>query len=329
MFFPGGFGNAGMSQWGANPSAGLMAGMGEFARGKGSYVLDKARADSINVETMEKWNKALHARQRVVRQEQEKRAAQLNARRAGNVELNDLSEGRTLNNLLAQIFEADSTARKSGRASAPLSLRMIRDIPFEFDSEAISLCLDRMTTATEFPAALRVPRFDENRQALHAAVVAAREQDDKGTVSQEAVTRINEELAKFRAAYLKSSANFSPGREDALSYFVTVASLSRILFDPSMRKFLEDLSGKDDRTVGDLIAFMDSFNLRFGRATTDRQIEIYKRLVPLLTSIRDSLNSAGSTPAAADQTGDALRAAAAEVFRSMNWEDLEAHSRER
>ena len=35
MMFPGGFGGFGMSQWGANPSAGYMAGLGAFARGAG------------------------------------------------------------------------------------------------------------------------------------------------------------------------------------------------------------------------------------------------------------------------------------------------------
>ena len=34
---------------------------------------------------------------------------------------------------------------------------------------------------------------------------------------------------------------------------------------------------------------MNSYNLRFGPATSDRQIEIYARLVPILTAIRDDV----------------------------------------
>ncbi len=60
--FPGGYGGYGMSQWGADPASGYMAGLGAYARGQGVYELQKAQADAINVETMVKWNKALRAR---------------------------------------------------------------------------------------------------------------------------------------------------------------------------------------------------------------------------------------------------------------------------
>ena len=57
--YPGGYGGYGMSQWGADPGAGFMAGLGSYARGQGAYQQDKAKADAINVDTMIKWNKAL------------------------------------------------------------------------------------------------------------------------------------------------------------------------------------------------------------------------------------------------------------------------------
>ena len=82
MMFPGGYGGYGMSQWGADPSAGYMAGLGSFARGRGAYLLDKAQADAINVDTMAKWNKALRARQFAVREDQQKEAAKRDAARA-------------------------------------------------------------------------------------------------------------------------------------------------------------------------------------------------------------------------------------------------------
>ena len=59
--YPAGYGGYGMSRWGSDPAAGYMAGLGSFARSQGVYRLDKARADSINADTMIKWNKALRA----------------------------------------------------------------------------------------------------------------------------------------------------------------------------------------------------------------------------------------------------------------------------
>ena len=134
-----------MSQWGADPAAGYMAGLGSYARGQGVYQLDKAKADAINVDTMIKWNKALRARQAALREENRKKAIKQEAEREVRVERVELRDGTTLNNLLLQIFDADPAVVKSGRAKAPISPSAIREIPFEWDSEAITACIDQMT----------------------------------------------------------------------------------------------------------------------------------------------------------------------------------------
>ena len=72
---------------------------------------------------------------------------------------------------------------------------------------------------------------------------------------------------------------------------------------------------------------MNSYNLRFGPATSDRQIEIYTRLVPILTAIRDENKTADVTPYPPDATGEALRSAAKQAFKPMAWDELKAHLR--
>ena len=79
--YPMGYGGYGMSQWGSSPEAGLMAGLGSYARGQGVYELDKAKADAINTDTMIKWNKALRARQAALRADEQKEAAEREADR--------------------------------------------------------------------------------------------------------------------------------------------------------------------------------------------------------------------------------------------------------
>jgi hypothetical protein len=329
MMFPGAYGGYGMSQWGADPSAGYMAGLGAFARGRGAYQLDKAQADAINVETMAKWNKALRARQVAMREEQQKEAAKRDAARSRRVEQIDLRDGITLNNLLAQIFDMDPTAVQSGRANAPISMRAIREIPFEWDSEAITLCLDQMTGTGSMPSALMSPVYAADRGALQTIIKQALEEDAKGTVRIETIKRMNESIAAFRAKFTKNSGIFVTGYDDALNYFSTMASLSRLLNDPSMKKFLEQLNNNnEERTVGNLVAFMDSYNLRFGPATSDRQIQIYQMLVPTLTAIRDQVKTVEYVPSAPDRTGEGLRSAAKQAFKPMTWEHLQAHARD-
>ena len=127
---------------------------------------------------------------------------------------------------------------------------------------------------------------------------------------------------------MKNSADFEVGYNDALDYFTTMASLSRLLNDPSMKAFLEKLDKNEERTVGNLVAFMNSHNLRFGPATSDRQLEIYKTLIPILTAVRDQVKTAGYTPAAPDRSGEGLRAAAKDAFKPMTWDQLESARQE-
>ena len=81
-YYPGGYGQYGWGGWGADPNAGYMAGLGAYARGAGVYAIDQAKADSINADTMIKWNKALRARQKALREEQAKDAAKEQADQA-------------------------------------------------------------------------------------------------------------------------------------------------------------------------------------------------------------------------------------------------------
>jgi hypothetical protein len=72
---------------------------------------------------------------------------------------------------------------------------------------------------------------------------------------------------------------------------------------------------------------MHAHNLRFGAATTDRQIEIYTQLVPALRATRDQANAERVTPSNPDRTGESLRSAAKQAFKWMRWDQLEAHLR--
>jgi hypothetical protein len=325
--YPRGYGGYGMSQWGADPAAGYMAGLGSYARGQGTYQLEKAKADAINVDTMVKWNKALRARQAALREDNRKKAIEQDAERKVRVAELDLKDGTTLNNLLFQILDSDPTAANSGRARTPLSVSAIREIPFEWDSEAITFCIDQMTAKESIPSPLMDSKYVEERNALHAAVVPALEEDAKGTVSMATCKRINEAVAKFRAKFMKNSADFEAGYQDCLDYFTTMASLTRLLNDPSMKAFLEKLDENKERTVGDLVAFMNAHNLRFGATTSDRQIQIYTRLVPILTAIRNEYKLDNANPYPPDATGESLRSAAKQAFKPMAWDELEAHSR--
>ncbi len=323
--YPRGYGGYGMSQWGADPGAGYMAGLGAYARGQGVYELEKAKADAINVETMVKWNTALRARQLVLREDRRKEANKREGERKERVEQLNLRDGTTLNDLLYQVLDADPAAAKSARVKAPLSPSAIREIPFEWDSEAITICIDQLTATAELPGPLADPKYADERNALHSSVQRALEEDASGSVSPETSKLINEAVASYRSKFLKTSSDFQEGYQDSLDYFTTLASLTRLLNDPSMKAFLTKLDDGEERTVGDLVAFMHAQNLCFGPATAERQIEIYTRLLPALKTIRNEAQAEKTTPSAPDRTGAGLKSAAKEAFKGMRWGELEAH----
>ncbi len=209
--------------------------------------------------------------------------------------------------------------------TAPISAGAIREIPFEWDSEAVSVCLDQLTGNDALPAPLMLPMYADDRDALRAAVTPALKEDLKGTVSAETRKKIDKALASFRAKFKNNSADFTPGYDDAMNYFTTMASLGRLLGDPVMKTFLTKLSNDEERTVGDLVSFMNAHNLRFGPATSNRQIEIYTRLVPLLAAIRDHVKTEDYVPSTPDRSGEQLKSAAKEAFSPMKWDDLQAH----
>ncbi len=199
----------------------------------------------------------------------------------------NLRDGTTLNNLLFQIFDVDPAVMRTARTKTPISASAIREIPFEWDSEAITFCIDQMTATDSLPGPLSNPRFVDDRNALRATVQQAIKEDAAGNVSPATTKHVNDVVASFRVHFLKSSADYVAGYQEALDYFTTLASLTRLLNDPSMKAFLEKLDDGEERTVGELIAFMNAHNLRFGPAMSDRQLEIYNRLVPALTAITD------------------------------------------
>jgi hypothetical protein len=330
-YYPGGYGAYGMAGWGGDPAAAYMTGLGSYARGRGVYLVDRERARSISVDTTIKWNKALREQQRLQRQDQKRQDAEDEAKRRAKLEERRLEYGATLNDLLDQIYDADPAVAKASRSSAPISPGAIREIPFEWNSEAITACIDQLTgQGSAIPPILADAKYVNERNALRAAVQPALEEDAQGTVSLETRKRIHEAVARLRDKFTKNEADYEPGYQDAMNYLTTLAAMNRMLNDPSMKKLLEELQEGKDRTVGELITFMNAYNLRFGPATSDRQKEIYTRLAPILTAIRDELNPepGPGNPASLDRSGANLRSAAKSAFQGMKWSDIEAHSRD-
>jgi hypothetical protein len=327
-YYPRGYGGYGWGGWGADPASGYMAGLGSYARGQGVYEVEDAKARAINLDTMIKWNKALRERQKALRAEQRKEDAQRAAERDARATEQSIEDGTTLNDLLARIYDFDPAAAKATRAGAVIGADAVREIPFSWDTEAITVCIDQMTATDALPSSLAAQRFVNERNALRQAVDAALKEEAKGDVSPAAKKRVASAITAFRAKFTKEVPDFDASYMEAEQYFITLGSLTRMLNDPSMRKILAQLSAKKDVPVGDLIAFMHSYNLRFAPATTARQIEIYRGLVGLFKQVAEQVTAEAAPAAGGDRDGKRLQSAAKDAFRGMSWKHLDAQNQE-
>lgn len=326
--YPGGYGGYGWGGWGADPASGYMAGLGAYARGQGVYEVQDAKAQAINLDTTIKWNKALRARQKALRKEQAEDDANRAAARDERVIKQELEDGTTLNQLLSQIYDYDPAVARATRARTVIAADSIRDIPFDWDTEAISICIDQMTGKDGVPAALTDESFLSERNALRKAVEAAIKEDTKGVVSPATKRQLGKAIANFRDKFTKDVPEFDPTYADAKVYFNTLASLTKLLNDSSMKKILAELGKNQGVPVGELIAFMHSYNLRFGAATTDQQRDIYRNLAPLLRQVMADTGAQPPPPPAIDRSGKDLQNAAKAAFKGIDWKQQEAQGRE-
>jgi hypothetical protein len=335
-YYPGGYGGYGWGGWGygggaVDPAAGYMAGLGAFARGQGVYEVESAKARAINFETMQKWNQALRARQQELQEEKRQLQAERDAQRDARVERMELEDGTTLNRLMMRILDFDPAVVRSSRAQAPLGASAIREIPFQWNTEALTICIDQLTGRAALPEPLTRSAFDAERAALGSADEAALQEDAKGDVSDATMKRLTAAINAFHDKFVKVVPKSDVAYEDCNDYFNTLASLSRMLHDPSMKKALAELDMVREVSVGELISFMQTYNLRFGPVTTGRQLEIYRTLVGLLQGVLSSVNAAPAAvppPPPPGLAGKGLQDAAKNAFKGIGWPQLDAHAQQ-
>jgi hypothetical protein len=327
-FYPRGYGGYGWGGWGADPGAGYMAGLGSYAKGIGAYEESDAKAASMNVDTMIRWNKALREQQQIYQSQRAQQDAQNRAALQAKATQAAIENGSALNTLLDRIWEFNPSGIKTDSAKAPLSPSAIRDIPFESATEAITFCLNQMTADDAWPSVLEDERFAADRRAIHDAVEKALQEDAHGTVSSSTVKQINAAVARLRAKFLKATGELDLVYVDADDFTKSLAGLSGMLQNPSLKQVLADLETYKGTSVGDLLALMRTFNLRFAPAESDRQRDIYAALVPMLeqvlvdTSGRGLAEAKQYRPPQSDAKAKPLAPAARQVFKDMSWQNL-------
>jgi hypothetical protein len=113
-------------------------------------------------------------------------------------------------------------------------------------------------------------------------------------------------------------------RTEAEKYLKALFGLTRLLETPAVDVLLAGVEKRPDTTLGDLLAFMSAFNLRFGVANSPRQKEVYREIYPLLVALRNEVAAAAPATAAAATDGETRPS---EFFAGIPMENLDPKER--
>ena len=351
--YPSGYGGYGWGGWGSTPQSSLARGLGYFNMGRGAYNEQTAVARSINTDTVMRWNQyayqshvtasnSYRARLLARRTSINRARAETQEQLRDNPSNRDITDGDALNLLLGDLTNAANSSTR--RITTPLRHELIPEIPFAYASEGVTICLDHMTMNEQWPLALRVDDFKPEREGLRKAVQVALEEDKKGDLEPATVEAVQAAVDRFRLKFEKLVPQSSPDYIPAHDTIKAMAGLTKMLYSPKVEEILAELEDYQGTTLGDLLSFMQAFNLRFAPANSFRQRQIYLKLYPMLAEQANGPSgsaSVGQAARAVEGAGsqaigtaedlgtkavDGLKTAAVDFFKNMDWKHLSGKS---
>jgi hypothetical protein len=330
--YGGGYGGGyyGWGGWGATPVGDIARGMGAYAQGVGVYNVETAQARSINADTMMRWNSYMWASQNALNREHYTRMLaerernktmtdQILTRLRDNPTPADIERGDALNVILEQLSDPRIHSSALRMTRVPIKNTWIKEIPFHYASEAVTLSLHSMSSDDNWPTALRGDNFKAEREGFRKAIDAALEQDKEKDLTPETIQNVRKAIDRLRDKVETGIPKDSKDYIDAEHYLKALYGMAKMLENPVLDQVLASLEKYDGTTVADLLAFMQMFNLRFGSATTPRERGLYQNLWPLLDQQRDQIMNQmadkikGAPPSSTAPTG---------IFHEMPWEHL-------
>ena len=348
--YPGGYGGYGWGGWGGQSVLGDYArGLGMFRMGAGIGNLYNAQAASVNTQTAMTWNQAVWNTQTTINNqyayrmqrrkgEVDRSLAQNYDRLKNHPEMRDIENGDALNVQLDILTNPSISGSVLRSIKAPLTKEVVRDIPFELASEGLTVCLAQLTGEDlRLPLALRDKIYADERAAAHKAIEAALKEDLEGTLSSEAVNKVSATISALTRKFQATCDSKNPDYIPAMNFLKAASGLTKMLRSERMQEGLAEVAKCPGSTLGELLGFMQAFNLRFAPARTTRQQQIYQQLLPILSeavtggpvaesaaAVETNRKAAEADSDAGRKAGDKLGTAASDFFKGMGWEHVES-----
>jgi hypothetical protein len=335
-----GYGAYGWGGWGGGTVQGSIArGLGFYNMEAGAYNEETARANAINADTVERWNEYMFLaqqeanrreylrRERLVRRDAKSGDA-LYQRVRDHPEERDIDNGDALNAILIQLTDPKIHSTALRFIKDPVSGKAIRQIPFVNASEAVTINLRQLTGEGGWPPALQGETFAPERQAYQDAIARAVKEDEQGQLSAQTIQEVNLAASRLRAKLEANKPADKAQYVEAVNHIKALLGMSRMLEKPQVDKILAELDSVKETTLGSLLGFMHTYNLRFAPANTPEQVAVYRSLYPIMDQARAKVlkdAEAGDGNSVPPVPRDNRRPAS-EFFQGMHLEHLEPRS---
>jgi hypothetical protein len=289
----------GWGGWGVDTPGGSVArGMGYFYQGLGQYNVNSAQARSINTDTYMRWNEYMYqahlegARRHaaLVNGEATRTKASYNEYKKNlqdHPSARDVESGEALNAALDQLSDPRIASSSLKIATAPIDAKVIKDIPFHNASEAVTIVLSQVKAAKQWPPALSGDRFIDDKRAFDELAERAPKEDEVGEISPDTLKKAHDLVNSLKAKLAAEPLGSVQENQEANRFVKTLSGLVRMLEKPDTKEALDQLRMVKTTSLGNLIAFMHVYNLRFGPATSPHQRLIYDQIFPVLDEVRD------------------------------------------
>ena len=330
--YPGAYRGYGWGGWGGGGGTvqgSIARGLGMYAAGAGAYNVQTAQARSINANTAMQWNQYWYQAQVHANSNERKRLARRQARDSGtsaaietrireNPSPADIDSGDALNAALDQVTDPRVQDSSLRLATATIPARIIREIPFFVATESATITLDQLTGDRSWPFALRDGAFSLEREAVSKAVDRALEQDVEGDVTPETIQRLRAPIDRLHDKFEANRPADPAAASAAEDYLKSLSAFIRMLERPDIDKVIAELDTIKETTLGNLLGFMHTFDLRFGRPKTPAQRAAYEQIYPQMDVLRDRVVKT----IAGDDKVPPLPAPPTTMFSSLSFDHL-------
>ena len=151
----------------------------------------------------------------------------------------------------------------------------------------MTIVLSQVKAVTKWPAALEGEQFAAEKKAFEAIVDTAVTEDEEGDISPATLKKAHELVRVLRDKMATATFGSASERQEATRFLKTLGGLVRMLDNPDTSEAFNQLRMVKSTHLGNLIAFMEVYNLRFGATTTPAQRVIYRELFTALGELRD------------------------------------------